>query len=158
MGCGPVRGKGFRAMRRGFTLLGVVALVMALAPTASADPVPTSCTFDAGTATVTATIGSGADPTLERSGDAIDFDGAQCGTATVTNTDTIDVTAPDLTTTEGLTISIAGGPFAPGKTAEADGSNEIQMVLTFDVRDPINAQGSKVDDSIYGGDHVIALG
>ena len=67
---------------------------------------------------MTATIGSGQSPTLERSGDAITFDGSPCGDATVTNTDTINVAAPDVATIEGLTVSMAGGQFAPGKTAE----------------------------------------
>jgi hypothetical protein len=49
----------------------------------------------------------------------------------VTNTDQINISAPDTSTDETLTISEAQGTFAPGKTAEADGSDEIEQNDTF---------------------------
>lgn len=97
---------------------------------------------------MTATIGSGQSPTLERSGDAITFDGGACGAATVTNTDAIKVTAPDADTLEGLTISIAGGQFAPGKTTEADGDDEIEIEINLAETEPLTVQGSSGPDDL----------
>lgn len=56
--------------------------------------------------------------TIERSGDAIFVDGASCvdtgGTATVSNIAVIFVQVVDSTFNRKITISLAGGPFAPG--------------------------------------------
>lgn len=105
---------------------------------------------------MTATIGSGQSPTLERSGDAITFDGSPCGDATVTNTDTINVAAPDVDTFEGLTVSLAGGQFAPGKTAEADGTDEIEINTALSTDEPLVVVGTSGPDTItmrgYGAD------
>jgi Ca2+-binding RTX toxin-like protein len=136
-------------MRR--PLLLVAALVLALVPRAASASVTTSCSFDAGTATVTAVLGSGASATLERSGDAIWFAGAPCGAADVFNTDTINVSAPDNATVETLTISLAGGDFAPGKTTEGDGTNELEIQTTMADDDPIVIGGSANDDVLLVG-------
>jgi hypothetical protein len=90
----------------------------------------------------------GASVVLERSGDAIWFDGTTCGTADVTNTDTIDVTAPDTSAAESLTISIASGPFAPGKTSEIDGDNEIEITVNVADEDAVTIRGSAGPDVI----------
>jgi Ca2+-binding RTX toxin-like protein len=134
-------------MRR---LVALSILLVVLAPTSAHAAVGTSCSFDAGTATMTATIGSGDDVTLVRSGDEIWFNGSQCGTADVHNTDTINISAPDLTTTEALTISESGGGFQPGKTAEGDGSDEIEITVSMD-EEPITIEGRPIDDEIYLG-------
>lgn len=97
---------------------------------------------------MTATIGSVQSPSLERSGDAITFDGGACGAATVTNTDAIKVTAPDADTLEGLTISIAGGQFAPGKTTEADGDDEIEIQINLAETEPLTVLGSSGPDDL----------
>jgi Ca2+-binding RTX toxin-like protein len=141
---------------RRFLLVPIATVVLLSVPNVARASTATSCTFDGGTATVTATIGSGQSPTLERSGDAIVFDGGACGAATVTNTDTINVSAPDHVTTEGLTVSIAGGQFAPGKTAEVDGTDEIEIALSLDGDEPLKVVGSSGPDTItmrgYGTD------
>ncbi len=112
-------------------LSGAAALTIVLVPpTTARASVATSCSFDAGAAAVTAVIGSGTRPTLIRNGSAIEFGGSACAGATVTNTDRIDVSAPNRATSERLTISEANGAFAPGKTAEADGSDEIEISVT----------------------------
>ena len=133
-------------MRR--LLLVPIVLGLISVPGVARATTATSCTFDSGTATVTATIGSGQSPTLERSGDAITFDGSPCGVATVTNTDTINVAAPDVATIEGLTVSMAGGQFAPGKTAEVDGTDEIEIDAGLSTDEPLTVVGTTGPDTI----------
>jgi hypothetical protein len=84
------------------------------------------CSFDAGTATVTVTPLDGSADIIRR-GDAIAVDGVDCGAATVTNTDTVDVVP---STGDAVTIDLRGGPFAPGLTDEGDGSSEIEFFIT----------------------------
>jgi hypothetical protein len=98
---------------------------------------------------VTAVVGSGGSVTLQRSGDAITFDGSACGSADVTNTDQINVTAPDDATSEALTISIAGGAFAPGKTSEGDGDDELEMTVEVGDTDALTFDGSSGGDMIH---------
>ena len=129
-------------------LLPIAVIVLTMMPGVAHASTSTSCTFDSSTATVTATIGSGQSPTLERSGDAITFDGSACGAATVTNTDTVNVSAPDHVTTEGLTVSIASGPFAPGRTSEIDGTDEIEIAASLEGVEPLTVIGSGGPDSI----------
>jgi Ca2+-binding RTX toxin-like protein len=81
-----------------------------------------SCTFDSSTATVSVSVGSETTTLSVSSGNLL-ADGSQCGTATVTNTDTIDVSATGGT----LVIDLSGGPFAPGQKAEASGQSEIEF-------------------------------
>jgi Ca2+-binding RTX toxin-like protein len=133
--------------RRFAAVVAAAGLTVIVIPEMAQASVPTSCSFDAGTATVTAVVGTGADVTLERSGDAIWFGEAPCGVADVTNTDLIKIDAPNDAIDESLTVSLAGGQFAPGATAEADGSNEIEIsVLMWD--DALTVQGSDGPDSI----------
>lgn len=131
-------------------------VVVGLTPAVANASVATSCSFDAGTAAVTAVIGSGDNATLIRNGSAIEFGGAPCGAATVTNTDQINISAPDTSTDETLTISEAQGTFAPGKTAEADGSDEIEIVVDRSAEDILAFVGTSGTDSItvdpYGAD------
>ncbi|HLB39491.1 MAG TPA: hypothetical protein VJM84_03490 [Actinomycetota bacterium] len=134
-------------MRRLF-LVPIATVLIATMPIPASATTSTSCTFDSGSATVTATVGSGASPTLERSGETITFDGSSCGTATVTNTDAITVSAPDVATSEGLTISIAGGQFAPGKTPEADGNDEIEITINLAETEPLTVRGSDGPDDL----------
>jgi Ca2+-binding RTX toxin-like protein len=136
----------------------LLAFAISLLPTTFANAsATTSCSFDSGTATVTATIGSNDSPTLLRSGNAITFGGAACDAATVTNTDTINVSAPDPASSEGLTISIAGGQFAPGKTAEGDGSDEIEIALTLAADEPLTIIGSSDADDLTALGDVVDL-
>src|SRR6476659_1990710 len=122
-----------------------------VAPGVAQASAATSCSFDAGTATVTAVIGSGENATLLRNGSAIEFGGSACGAATVTNTDQINIDLPDQTTTESLTISMANGAFAPGKTAEGDGSDEIEITCLVSADEQLTFVGTGGDDTITVG-------
>ncbi len=81
-----------------------------------------SCTYDSTAAKVSVSVGN-ATTTLSVSSGNIMADGSRCGTATVTNTDTIDVSA----TAGTLVIDLSGGPFAPGQKVESSGQSEIEF-------------------------------
>jgi hypothetical protein len=132
-------------MRRLILTLPVLVLLL---PSPARAAVGTSCSFDAGTATVAATIGSGASVTLGRSGDSVTFGGAPCGAADVHNTDAIEVSAPDASATASLSISMIGGPFAPGATTESDGSNEIEIGVDLNPQDALSVVGTAGPDAI----------
>ena len=102
------------------------------------------CSFGAGTATVTVAI-QGGSAILRRSGDAVTVDGVDCG-GTVTGTDAITVTG---TSGDHLTISLGGGPFAPGATDEGDGSSEIEITVGGSVS--LVIRGSSGPDMILAG-------
>jgi Ca2+-binding RTX toxin-like protein len=128
--------------------VGGLVVVLVAVPTVAHASIATSCSFDAPTATVTAIVGSGDSATLERSGTAITFAGAPCDTADVTNTDQINISAPDTSTSETITISEATGTFSPGKTPEGDGSNEIEIAVDLTVEDVLGFVGTSGSDSI----------
>jgi Ca2+-binding RTX toxin-like protein len=142
-------------MRNRFIVLAAVisAITVWLTPSVAQASVATSCLFDAGTATVTAVFGSGESATLIRNGSAIEFGGSACGAATVTNTDQINIDLPDQNTTESLTISMANGAFAPGKTPEGDGSDEIEIAVTglWSGDEQLTFVGTGGDDTITVG-------
>lgn len=135
-------------VRTRLTLMLILAMAAALLPGVARASVATSCSFDAGTATVTAVIGSGASTTLIRNGDAIEFGGLACGAATVTKTDTIQISDPDAGTGESLTVSLAGGRLVPGKTPEDDGTDEIE-ILAGSYTGGFTLIGSDVADNVY---------
>ena len=131
--------------------LGVAALIVTLLPStpvrAAGDP--PICRFSADTGRVRLSLPpqvAGAPPVvLSRLGEAIAVDGVACGGATVTSAETIIVTGVAEPTYYGhlLTIDLSGGPFAPGRTDEGDGSSEIEM---------------RVDTGPSAGDVVTILG
>jgi Ca2+-binding RTX toxin-like protein len=135
-------------MRERLAIVLGVALGAALLPGAAHAAVATSCSFDVGTATVTAVIGSGASTTLIRDGDAIEFGGLACGAATVTTTDTVQISDPDPGTGESLTVSLAGGRLVPGKTPEDDGTDEIE-IFAGSYPGGFTLIGSDVADNFY---------
>jgi hypothetical protein len=106
----------------------VLVLDLLAAPSASA---AVACSFDAGTGVATITFADGDDVTIVRSGDDIVVNGAACTGATVTATETVHVaeSEPDGDDLASLTIDLSGGPLAPGKTDEGDGSSEIELTL-----------------------------
>jgi Ca2+-binding RTX toxin-like protein len=108
----------------------------------------TTCSF--GSATVTITVSGGTPTTIVRSGEAIDVSGSTCGAATITNTDTIDVTVSD-TSAPPITIDLSGGPFAPGATNEGDESSEIEFQITLAESSLITVFGSAGADFIDAG-------
>jgi Ca2+-binding RTX toxin-like protein len=106
-----------------------------------------TCTFDAKAHTVsvameateTATIYT-LDGTIQYTYAASSsYGGGQCGTATVTNTDSITVTAPS-GTAEDLTLSERNGPFAPGSKKEhapqRQAVSEIEIAVDLGGADP----------------------
>src|SRR5918992_888492 len=113
-------------IRRLLSLAGLLGLLGTGSPAIAAD----ACSFDAATATVTASV-SGFTPetslrnTMAVSGVAILFEGERCGEATTTNTDTIMVTGSGRD--DVLVVDIRSGPFAPGATPDPDGSSEIEF-------------------------------
>jgi Ca2+-binding RTX toxin-like protein len=104
-----------------------LALPALLAFTTPAEASFQTCTYDAGTKVVTATFGAGTAGALKVNGTAIQADGANCGAATTTNTDRIDVVGD--ADTETMTLDLSGGAFAPGFTDEGDGSSEIEIFV-----------------------------
>lgn len=109
----------------GAAMVLVLALLTLTAPAATAQA---TCTFDEPTGVLQVSLVGGAAAVLARATDAITLDGVACGTATVTNTDTILVTGTGAGQPDDLTLDLAGGPFAPGLTAETDGGEpEIEI-------------------------------
>jgi len=85
-----------------------------------------SCGYDAAFHGVSVSLTADTDSaTLVRSGDAISVNGANCGAATVNNTDTIWISGGF--GSRSLTIDLSGGQFAPGATAESAGTSEIEI-------------------------------
>jgi Ca2+-binding RTX toxin-like protein len=114
---------------------------------------PTMCTFDAGSATATVTVTQGVIATISREGDTIAVDGFPCQTATVTNTDVIDVAVPDVPESDIVVVDLSGGPLAPGATDEGDGSSEIEIDVSgiggsFDT---LRVVGSDGPDALAAG-------
>lgn len=70
---------------------------------------------------------------LSRAGDAIVVGGEPCGAATVHTVDSIQVDGEpqvdDPHAGHVFTIDLSGGPFAPGRTDEGDGSSEIEILV-----------------------------
>src|SRR5918996_1445488 len=112
--------------RRLLSLPGLLGLLATGPPAIAAD----ACSFDAATATVTASV-SGFTPerslrnTMSVGGDAILFEGDPCGEATTTNTDAIVVAGSERD--DVFVVDTGSGPFAPGATPDPAGSSEIDF-------------------------------
>jgi Ca2+-binding RTX toxin-like protein len=110
-----------------------------------------TCTYNSSSATVSVSVGSGT-TTLSVSGGNIMADGSGCGGATVTSTDTIDVSATGGT----LVIDLSGGPFAPGQKAESSGASEIEFTANLG-GGTLGIQGSDGPDTIAAGSDGVNL-
>ena len=91
------------------------------------------CTYDAGTKTVTlSTTGPGYQLRVTVAGEIWQAN-SPCGSATVTNTDTIVINASKGDySRSGVSIELrAPGTFAPGFTNEAGSSDEIEFVVNY---------------------------
>ena len=127
-------------------------LALTLSPIARAGGA-TTCAFDAASATATVTVTQGVVATISRDGDAIAVNGVPCQTATVTNTDVIDVAVPDVPESDTVVVDLSGGPLAPGATDEGDGSSEIEIEISgigggFDT---LRITGSAGPDALAAG-------
>lgn len=114
------------------SLRGILPLALALSllwPAAVARAA-VSCSFDGGTGIVSVSFAHGDVPTISRLGDAIAVDGVACGTATVANTDSIEVAFADDPDSDLVVVDLTGGLLAPGATDEGDGSSEIEIQIT----------------------------
>ncbi len=121
------RHRRLRRFARGLVVSFLLALT--LSPIARAGGA-TTCAFDAPSATATVTVTQGVVATISRDGDAIAVNGVLCQTATVTNTDVIEVAVPDVPESDTVVVDLSGGPLAPGATDEGDGSSEIEIEIS----------------------------
>jgi Ca2+-binding RTX toxin-like protein len=122
-------------------------------------PAGTQCVYNATTKAVTANIVAGGSATLVVVGDEIRFGESpvNCGTATVTNTDSIVVNGV-AASIEHLTIDLSGGPFAPGASAESTSAAEIELSLLLgDATDLVDVVGTPGNDSIWIGANGISF-
>jgi Ca2+-binding RTX toxin-like protein len=98
---------------------------------------------------VTIDVGAGETATIGRTGADITLNGAACGGGTVANTDTITVTATGVPAE--IVIDLTGGPFAPGLSPEADGS-EIEVTINLPTGTPtLRILGSTGVDRLVAG-------
>jgi hypothetical protein len=151
------------------TLAAALAATGALVLPAGASATPT-CTYDATTATVSLALDAPAPKgayTLVRYVNTIGWlngrpaSGAAftaCPGATVTNTDTIDVTgtvdADDLIVSLENRFPLSPGGFAPGLTPETDGISEIEITIDLDAPssiDTVEIWGTPRADVVTGG-------
>jgi Ca2+-binding RTX toxin-like protein len=141
--------------------LGVAVVVSALGAVAlssSGYGAVESCTYNAGTKTVTATVTSGSAATLKVVGDQLwfGFVPAPCGAATTTNTNSISI-AGEVGTTERLILDHSGGAFGPGFTSESN-IPEIEIATALgDFADTIVLIGTSGNDTFASGQNGLAL-
>jgi hypothetical protein len=131
-------------LRRCLALGGLSLLLLPAGAPAAAKPVA-SCSLSGGQLQVVALRGEFPDIDFERSADQIVITSGffepgdaplTCsgGVPTVTNTDTITVaSAAPKAVLPDVSWNLAGGPFAPGATPEADGSSEIEFTITTSI-------------------------
>ena len=143
------RPRGGRALLAGLLALLVPGLFPSPATAAT-------CTFNAGTRTIQLTHAD--DPAIEETlqlartaSGAIVFGvgtaaETPCGAATVTNTDRIFVTGSE--GDERVNVSQAGGPFAPGATAESTGVSEIEISVDLGAGEDVLSIGTPAQNSI----------
>jgi Ca2+-binding RTX toxin-like protein len=94
--------------------------------------------------------------TIARAGDAITYNGTNCDTATVNNTDTIAIDATAGTPTL-IAIDLTGGVLGPGATVETDGS-EIEITVNVPNGVPnLRVIGTSAADHIVAGSGGINL-
>jgi len=138
------------ATRAVATALGFVLVLLSLfAPTASAQA---TCSFDEGTGVLQVTLLGSAPAVLVRQAEAIALDATPCGTATITNTESILVAGTGQGQPDDLTIDLAGGPFAPGLQTEADGGEpEIEISADLPGGGDLRIAGAEDNDVLTLG-------
>ncbi len=123
-------------------------------PPSPAPPAPAAntCVYHPSLKAVAATVSPNGTATLAVVSGQIRFGASHvpCGAATNANTDTIFVFGS--AAKERLVVNLTGGPFAPGATAEAAGSSEIEIVTSLaSTNDEILALGSVSDETLAAG-------
>jgi Ca2+-binding RTX toxin-like protein len=112
-----------------------------------------SCSYNAATKSVTATVATGGTATLSVVGGAIYFGNtpAACGAATTANTNTISISGSN-GSVEHLTVDQSGGALAPGATAEATGISEIELAINLgSASDVVVVRGTTSADALAIG-------
>jgi len=129
----------------------VSGVVVGVAPFGAAPAVgAVSCTYTSGTRTAAITMGAGNSATIVLSGTALDVNGTQCQTATVTNTDTVNVTGS--TGSESVTIDLGGGAFT---NAGGDIAFNLAMSTNGPAGDTLTIDGAPTaDDIVFGASGV----
>lgn len=140
--------------------LGSVALVLVMVGALLAVGAPawstnvTSCTYNDTVGLVTVDIGVNDSVTVNRDGDVIEMNGAACTDgvteATVSNTEVINIVGS--AGNETATLSLLTGRFAPGRSDEPGGSDEIEIfVYLSDGTDRLELLGrDKRDAFVFG--------
>jgi hypothetical protein len=95
---------------------------LVMAPPASA----ATCTYDAPTRVVSIAT-QGRETILEAVGGTLVVNGVICSSATITNTDQVNIVGTS--GSEVVVISAAAGSLAPGATDEGDGTSEIEFTV-----------------------------
>ncbi len=147
------------ARRRSHAFLGVTVAAAALVAALFVTPAVAaeSCTYNAGTKAVTASITDGT-ATLKVVGGAIHFGSAPvaCGAATVNNTDSISISG-SAATAEHLVVDYRGGMLAPGFTAEFN-HPEIELTTSLgNATDTVTFYTTEGDDYMAAGQNGMAV-
>ncbi len=132
--------------------LSVLFALLVAAPAQAA----VTCAYTSANARVTVTMGAALDyANVVRVGNKIMVDGfalpqAQCGTATVTNTNAIYVNGD--AGQQNFIIDLGAGAFAPGKTKESRGVSEIEFVVNLGAStDSIMVRGGSTGETLTLG-------
>jgi Ca2+-binding RTX toxin-like protein len=153
------RGRGVTILWRQ-SRLGLVALLMVLAWAPLPAGAVTTCTHFSGGSNPLLQVNMtepGDAAVLGRAGDALQVNGGGCGSATVNNTNyfyVLDLTDPPADTT--MTVSLEGGPLAPGFTNETGSSDEMEFTFNLDYEgrsdgDKLRIRGSAGGERIRFG-------
>lgn len=135
---------------RSKSLLALAAASIAAVTAGAAAPAANAaatCTYNAGTQTVSVSLPSGNSTTIDRFGQGIRVDGAVCGAARITNTTAIDVTGASGTADESVSIKLTGGQFVNGST-EIPFTIDLAGTSTHNL---VRVVGSDAADNVAAG-------
>jgi Ca2+-binding RTX toxin-like protein len=138
-------------------LTAIGLLAAASSPVNAAVAQAESCSYNAGTRVVTASIETGAEATLVVAGGELRFGAvpAPCGAATTTNTDSISISGSP-GTTEMLVLDQRGGFFGPGAASESN-VPEIEIATALgDAADRVVVYGTESPDHMAAGQNGFA--
>jgi Ca2+-binding RTX toxin-like protein len=117
-----------RLPRRLLPIIVVATVTLTQATTAHAE---STCSFDETTGVlevmVQADPGTPTYSYIGRIGDAIALNGAPCNAATVTTTEMVQIT--NLVPDGDVVLDLSNGRLAPGRTSEADGASDIEILV-----------------------------